>query len=152
MAIDKKVLKQFPRVLHFEQESHDGDAEAFQAHFDRLAMRDTTALGREATRIMGVLRGEAIEDDSPVSELVSAVAKHADTMAYRAIGEALGLDPEALWGVIDTWQSLKVAGRNPAPIDIAALADDVTAMKKYLDETGPMYTNVPPLNLSFHKE
>jgi hypothetical protein len=139
-------------VLHFEQESTDGDSEAFQAHFYRAAARDPNDIGREANRIMGMLRGETIEEDSPPSELIYAVAKHADTMAYDAISEALGVDSDALWNVITRWQSLKIAGRKPPPIEPAALASDVTAMKKYIDELDPMYTNVPPLTLSFHKE
>jgi len=151
MAIDKEIPEQVPSDPQ-EDEKSPYDSWAFSSHFDRLALREAMDVGKEANRLMGELLGEAFEEPSPPSQLIFAVAEYAEIMAYRNAAEALGLDSDALQSLVFEWHSAKRRDPKISPIELSALAADVAAMESQIIGDGRGIWDVPPLNLSFHKE
>lgn len=151
MAIDNDAPEQIPSDPKNEEESRY-DSWAFASHFDKLTLREAMDVGKEANRLMGELLGETFEEPSPPSQLIFAAAEYTEIMTYRNAAEALGLDSDALYTLIYRWHSAKNEDPKTPPIELSALAADVAAMETQFIGDGRGIWDVPPLNLSFHKE
>ena len=109
--------------------------EAMHNHFTALDAWDWSDVREEGCRVYGLVffdDGASIESESPIDDIISAVAAQAYHGAFSAMACCLGVDAHVLRLAIAPWYEDQK--NPPESVGIAGLQSLIDAEKAWLDE------------------
>ena len=114
----------------FYESVKSGGASQDDAHvyFEQWGRWDWCDIAQEATHLIGLAIGGEVEEESQISNIVSAAVAHAHASAYAAMAAALGIDADDLRITIANWSEQQ--DKLPPPVSIGRLMEMVEETKK----------------------
>lgn len=114
-------------------------------HFTQMDRWDWCEISDEGKRIYGLMFDVIVHDDSPVNDLISAVAAQASHGAIAAVAACLGVPADTLRHTVASWSENQ---DNPPPpvASIDAFAALIEENQKWLDDfkSGDGESATPP--------
>lgn len=101
---------------YWDSDSDDDLGDLLHHYFEATDRSDWTAVADEGRVAFELMTGDPLEEDTPFSALISAVAAQAACGVEKAFAAALGLNPKYVTYVIANWVE-KLDGEDyPPPI------------------------------------
>lgn len=131
MAEKKLTDAELRSYMDAESELWEND---LYVHFGAFGFRDWTDVSLEGRRVYGVMFDMSVEPESPIDDLLSAVAAESFDAAILSVAEMLGCRPDALRCVVASWSEAPIDEAPTPPLaDISALGSMIAAYLAWLD-------------------
>jgi hypothetical protein len=102
-------------------------------HFDKFGRWDWVDVKAEGSRVYGLMFDCDVEDDSPIDDLISAVAAQAHDGAMCAVAACLGVPARALTLAVAEWSENQ--DQLPPPVaSMDAFVELIRDNQKWLDD------------------
>jgi hypothetical protein len=102
-------------------------------HFEKFGRWDWCDVKAEGNRVYGLMFDCTVDDDSPIDDLISAVAAQAHDGAMCAVAACLGVPARTLHLAVAEWSE----GQDSLPppvVSMEAFAELIRENQKWLDE------------------